>query len=137
MAELTDDQQKIYNTLQPLITALVRKVDSIPNMCMTGFIYGGGDDKMDPFIIHIGNIYNTGEELVRIHWTLAVMAAKLQATGDYSASPILPAPTGQTPEEIADKLALSLLTVPVDMIPAQVQDILNQYMQSRQPEQDK
>jgi hypothetical protein len=134
MAELTDDQQKIYKTLQPLITALVRKVDSIPNMCMTGFIYGGGDDQMDPFIIHIGNIYNTGEELVRIHWTLAVMAAKLQSTGDYSASPILPAPTGQTPEEIADKLALALLATPLESLPSPVLDVLSQYMQSRQPE---
>jgi hypothetical protein len=63
-----------------------------------------------------------------------MMAAQLQATGQYEATKISKAPEGSTSEEIADKLALSLMAVPLEEQAASVKELLHQYIQSRRPE---
>lgn len=130
MIDPNEHQKKIYDALHPAIENLVRKATKA-DLCITGFIFGGNEE--GPILMQIGNITDKGAELIELHYRLALEAVLLQSTGQYSGRIIESAPEGHSPEEIADKLALTLLASPDPMDP-KTKSLLQNYLQARHPE---
>jgi hypothetical protein len=136
--EITDEHRKILKILDPLITALTKKVNEFPEMCFTGFIYKPSDP---PMLLQVGNISDQGENLVKVHWILANMAARLHQTGqfapadEYRQSYEKSGPSTPDPLEVADRMALALLATPLEMLPSHVSELLEEYAKSRRPEE--
>lgn len=144
---MSDDIRAQYaeldEELRPHWEQLVRAAHAKGLLC-SGFIWGDPiPESEDPYLVRFGNL-QTGsvQEMFAIQYQLAVWAAKLELAGqiqrtetphDLSATPMIP--SAQSPLEIADKLALMLLVAPPEGIPAEVQEVLTQYLQVRRPPQ--
>lgn len=137
--EINDEHKKILKVIDPLVRKLTAKVSEYTDMCFTGFIYKSSDP---PMLLQVGNITDTGANLVRVHWILSHMAAHMQATGEwapasqYNESQPDSGPKPPDPVSVADKLALALLSVPEENLPGHVLELLDQYAESRKPEKE-
>jgi hypothetical protein len=142
--DIKDAYAKLKSELRPFYETLIREVHK-RGLFITGFIYGDADPNKDPMLLRFGNIWaHTPAEMFMIHWQLAQMAAQMETSGQIereitslepSETLSLPAgPKGQTSEEIADRLVLALLATPLEMIPDQVSELVQQYAESRRPE---
>ena len=142
---MSDDIRKQYEELdeelRPHWEQLVRAAHAKGLMC-SGFIWGDPvPESDDPYMVRFGNLQaSSPQEMFAVHYQLAVMAVKLELAGKMESS-VTPADEAAAPQAtetlgplaIADKLALMLLIAPLEGIPAEVLDILNQYMQARRP----
>lgn len=132
MADLDEKHQQIQKDLWPQIYALTEKVNSYPGLCITGFIYEPDGE----FFLRIGNIDNTGLDLVRIHWTLSQTAAYLESRGQ-GAVVEMEIPKGEKQEktvtEIADRMAELIMSMPPDILPEEVNHAVDDYLHARMP----
>lgn len=129
--EYTPEQKKAIDFFMPAVNQAVRKVAEAPggDYFITAFIFK--DDPDNPILIHAGNVPVRGEELIRTHYVLSCSAAELDIRNLLQRSEIKSAPEGQTPEEIADKLVVSLLGGIPDGASDEIQDLIQKYLQSR------
>lgn len=141
MSDIRDKYDKIDADLKPCWDALVRAANQ-HGLLITGFIWGDPVPEDDnPYLVRFGNLQTTTpQEMFAINYQLSVMAARLESEGKMErtltaadASSEVSAPKGQSPLEIADKLALMLLVAPPDGIPGEVLEILDQYLKTRRP----
>lgn len=143
--DIKDEYERLKNELRPHWEALVRAAHE-RGLFVTGFVYCDRDPNMEgPLLIRFGNVWGESPaEMFMIHWQLAQMAATAEQAGimNREITPLDPSdelarPSGlkaPTPLEIADSLVLSLLAVPVEMMPDNVNEILKAYTESRKPE---
>ena len=134
----TDDEIKakaFFDTLRPDAERLVRKVEDNRHACFTGVVFS----QDPPALLHIGNIENEGEDLIRLHMVLSTMIAQSKdnpkfrnltfeeiGIGDYL--------IGEAPEEIADKLAeMMLVTNLHENYHDQLLQLAQRYLASRAP----
>lgn len=111
-----------------------------PKLACSGFIYGytSDDPGAEPFLLRIGNIPNRGQEFINIHVGLAVMSTELDSGPDINREIISQTPQtseGESSTSLADKLAFSLMSTPLELLPEQVQHALDSYIASRKPEE--
>ena len=130
MADKPIDNSVKDAEIRPYIRALVKKATEM-DLCITGFIYSG---EPEPFLTRFGNIYNTGWEFVQIHGHLAAMAEQLRNKGNVTVDNLADEPNVESSSQIADKLAVALLATPLENIPAEVQQLLDRYLESRKIE---
>lgn len=144
MSDIKDQYAKLKNELRPFYEKLIREVHK-RGLFITGFIYGDTDMSTAPMLIRFGNIYApTPEDMFSIHRALAIMAAQLEITGQMEReitnmepsdeSGGVSGPKPQSSEEIADRIVLSLLGAPIDLLPGNIDELLKQYADSRKPE---
>jgi hypothetical protein len=138
-----DEYDKLDEELRPYWESLVRAAHAKGLLC-TGFLYGDPAEAFDyPYLVRFGNIETSSPmEAFNVHYHLAIMCAKLELSGQIERtvtsvdeSAANPATEGQSALEIADKLALTLLVAPTETIPAEVSEILDQYLKTRRPPQ--
>jgi hypothetical protein len=129
--DYTPEQKAALDYFMPYVRQAVSKVASAPggDYYITAFIVR--DDVENPVLLHVGNIPDTGDDLVLTHFTLASMCAEMQAENQYERREIKSAPSGSTPEEVADKLAVALLAGNSEGISEEARELLAQYLQSR------
>jgi hypothetical protein len=144
---MSDDIRKQYDAidadLRPHWESLVHAAHAKGLLC-SGFIWGDPvPASEDIYMVRFGNVFaSSPQEMFAIHYQLAVMAAKMELAGKMqrTETPVdatESAPSTQTikPLELADKLALILLIAPSDAVPAEVLEVLNQYLAARRPSQ--
>ena len=129
----TPEQKAAIESFMPYVEKALIKVTEAPGeFNFTGFIFK--DEPENPILIHISNLGDPPEEfLVQLHYHLACLAAFLNDTGVTETTDFGTAPSGQTPEEIADKLAISLMATPLENIPDEIKELVDKYLLSRQP----
>lgn len=141
MSNIREMYDKIDADLKPHWDGLVRAASKY-GLLITGFIWGDPVPEDDnPYLVRFGNLQTTTpQEMFAINYQLSVMAARLESEGNMErtltaadASDEVSAPKGQSPLEIADKLALTLLVAPPEGVPAEVLEILDQYLKTRRP----
>lgn len=141
MGNIKDQYDKIDKDLLPYWNELVRAVNA-KGLMVTGFVWGDPVPESDtPYLVRFGNLYTaTPHEMFAINYQLSVLAARLELDGqierDLSTSNERnsgAAPQGPNPLEIADKLALSLLAVPIGDAPTGLLELLDQYLKMRRP----
>jgi hypothetical protein len=139
--DIREQYDEIDEDLRPHWEQLVRAAQAKGLMC-SGFIWGDPvPASEDPYMLRFGNLQtSTPQEMFSIYYQLAVMAAKMELAGkmertvtpsDESQAPA--ATKASNPLEIADRMALALLITPTESIPAEVLEILNQYVALRRP----
>jgi len=86
------------------------------------------------FLIKAGNVQHQGEAFVKLHYMLSLVVARLDASGHYERSEpssSQAASSTHDPQEIADSLAVMLLSMPPDLLPDRVLDLVNEYADAR------
>ena len=129
--EINEDHRKILAAIDPLVRKLTLRVNDFPDLYFTGFIYKASDP---PMLMTVGNLADSPEDTIRVHWILSHMAANMHAAGAYTDVDETTAPTGPDSLAVADRLVLSLLAVPVEAIPDHIQELVQKYADSRRPE---
>lgn len=129
--DYTPEQKKALDYFLPYVEQASRKVADAPNgpYYFSAFVWQ--DDEKNPVLIHIGNTGYKGNEFIQLHYQLAWMAAVIDAQGLVERSDVKSAPMSQTPEEIADKLAVALLGGIPEGASEEVQELVQKYLQSR------
>lgn len=125
----TPEQRKAIDYFMPYVDQAARKVNDAPNgpYHISAFIWR--DDEENPVLLHVGNIPNKGEELVRLHYQLSCISAAIEDTGAVERAEINPATQTQTPEEIADEIAIHLLSRPTT--DSETTDLIHKYLTTR------
>jgi hypothetical protein len=130
-AEHRKARDLIVQNLAPLLKMLGEKY---PGLAMSGFVWGTVVPNTTPdFLMRLGNVHNVGQDFIDLHLTLAYKSAILHATGQYEQGDITLATLTASSQDIADRLALSLMACPLELLPPQVQTVLNDYLESRTP----
>ncbi len=124
----TPREQEIHAKLAPAIKAFVQKVDKL-GLQVSALVF----DPEGDFLMRCGNAPAEGPDLVKLHYYLSLICACLEASGHYKRSGIESGPQPSDPEIAADRLALTLLQMPSEDLPARVQDLLQEYMEARKP----
>lgn len=126
--ETNDEQRKALDKIQPSLDNFIRKVhNTAPDLCVTGFIYG----MEPPILFHFGNIANTPEEIFQIHQRLGYLFCA-HALGDKLNREMIEVDIETpAPEDVADSLALKLLTSPDT--PEDVHKMAKDYLEARRP----
>lgn len=124
-----------FDTLRPDIERLVRKVEDNPHACLTGIVFS----QDPPALLHIGNIDNQGEDLIRLHMVLSTFVAQAKENPKYKNLTfeeigIGNHSIGEAPEEIADRLAeMLLITNLAPDYAEQLLEMAQRYLRSRGP----
>lgn len=129
--EYTPEQKKAIDHFMPYVEQASRKVTDAPNgpFHFSAFVWSNDFD--NPVVIHVGNVAHKGDDFIQLHYELSWVAAMIEATGSVERSEVKAAPNTQTPEEIADKLAVTLLAGYSEGMPDEARALLDQYLQSR------
>lgn len=129
--EYTPEQKKAIDHFMPYIEQASRKVTESPNgpYLFSAFVWR--DDETNPVLIHVGNIPHKGEDFIGLHYELALISTAIASGGSVERTDIKAAPLTQTPEEIADKLAVSLLAGIPEGASDEIKDLVEKYLQSR------
>lgn len=129
--DYTPEQKKAIEYFLPYVEQASRKVQDSPNgpFYFSAFVWR--DDEENPILIHVGNTPYRGDDFIRLHYQLAWVSAMIDAQGRVERSDIKPAPMTQTPEEIADRLAVTLLGGIPEGVSDEVQELVQKYLQSR------
>ena len=136
---MTDEQKRIIGILKPYWDAFMDQISSLnaegADLCFTGFLYSPrGESDM---LLHIANIRPTGKDLVEIHRILATGIARIGARNQYERVSAPVGPKVPNPQEIADKLAMALLSDPLIDRDGYLKEILDEYVKARRPESGK
>lgn len=131
MSGLTEDQKKVRDLLRPPLTELVRVVNTVEGLRLTGFIFGFTPEIM----MYFGNIEQDDTDLISLHLALTSMAVRTNMTGraeieelDPDADSTIEKPK---PEALADKLASSVISVPIEMVPEPIRSLAIDYLAVR------
>ena len=124
-----------FDTLRPDVERLVRKVEDNQHACITGIVLS----QDPPALLHIGNIENEGEDLIRLHMVLSTFVAQARENPKYKNLTFEEiglgnALIGEAPEEIADKLAeMMLVTNLHPEYAGEILEMAQKYLASRAP----
>ena len=133
-----EDEQKakaFFDTLRPDVERLVRKVEDNKHACITGIVFS----QDPPALLHIGNIENEGEDLIRLHMVLSTFVAQAKENPKYknltfAEMGLGDCPIGEAPEEIAGKLSELILTTNLhESYSEQILELAQQYLRTRKP----
>jgi hypothetical protein len=124
----TPEQIELQRKLEPAIKRFVLEVDKL-GLQTSALIFSPDGD----FLMRCGNAPHEGRDLVRLHYFLSIVCARLEASGHYERTKDFSGPQAPDSQEIADQLALILMQMPKDLIPVRVCDILDDYVSSRRP----
>jgi hypothetical protein len=133
---MTDEQKRIIGILKPYWDAFMDQISSLneegADLCFTGFLYSPrGESDM---LLHIANIWPTGNDLVEIHRILATGIARIGARNQYERTSPRVGLQVSNPQEIADKLAMALIADPSTERDEYLKEILDEYVKARRPE---
>ena len=133
MAKLNDftpEQREIIEShIIPAIALLAQAADRL-GLVLSGFIYGGGVEH--PVLIHATND-SVDDDFVERMSALAEVVTRMNGTKHYDTRKINPLAPQAEAFEKADKLALSLLSAPLDGDLSYIKEALDEYLASRTP----
>jgi hypothetical protein len=124
----TPHEKELQKKLEPHIRKFVQEVDKL-GLQTSALIF----DPTGDFLNRCGNAPHEGKDLVRLHYFLSLVCVNLELLGHYEQSKSEDGPKPSNPEEIADKLVLSLLQAPSDLIPDRVLELATEYAEARRP----
>lgn len=126
---MSPEETTRQNKINPAIQRFVASMDKEGLKC-SALIF----DPDGGFLIKAGNVEHQGEAFVRLHYLLALVVARLDAAGHCSVSEQSTpnqASLSRSPEEIADRLTVSLLSMPTELLPDRIVDLAQEYADAR------
>lgn len=123
---LTDEQKRVQEKVLPILAEFSRKIREA-GVQATALIF----DPETDFVMRGGTVPHRGMELVRLHQYLTMACAILERQGDFEQTSVDSAPQVSNADEIADKLALSILAIPTDMVPTPILEMAQEYARAR------
>ena len=123
---MSPDEKERQTKISPAIHRFVGEMEKA-GLQVTALIF---DPKGD-FLIRAGNVPQQGREFVRLHYLLSLVVANLDAAGHYEKTDVVSGDISQDAEQIADRLAVLLLSMPESLLPERIREMAQQYADVR------
>lgn len=113
---MPDTPEKFFDSIKPFAEKLGDEIEKNPTAAFTGIIFS----KNPPCVVHLTNVLNQGDDLIRLHIILSQLVAAMQL-GVYDEIPFKEFLFGldkkkpaANPLEIGDELAKQVLITGMD-----------------------
>jgi hypothetical protein len=121
--EEKDKQAKLSPAIRDFVAAVERA-----GLVTSALIF----DPEGDFLIKCGNATQEGKEFVRLHYFLSLVVAQLDASGHYTKDTVeLGGYSSENAQNVADRLAVALLSMPAEMLPDRIVALAQEYADTR------